>query len=274
MGQVSLTELILLIGISLLSYLLRMIKFYSILSISDQFRIIQQSGWKRYLVSVYFFGFCMVFVPGKLGELARLPLLKRLGISYSDSTTATFIDRVIDVGLVGGLGMLVLLEFIESPVWVLASLMTLLIILFLAFKTVGLNWHGRLSGVHDFLLNSKAFLLCFLKSKKLYLALCAGLCSWGLQGFGLWVILSYLGVEFSIFLIIGIYSASLIIGMISLIPGGIGVTEASISALLVYFGIDLEIAVAAAILSRLTTFWLSILVGYISSFNLKSLIKE
>jgi uncharacterized protein (TIRG00374 family) len=99
------------------------------------------------------------------------------------------------------------------------------------------------------------------------------LLAWGSQGYGLYLIVDALGFETNPLLAIGIYSASILAGAVSFIPGGIGATEAAIIVLLVSVGMDLPLAAAAAIICRGMTLWLAVIVGLISMFSLSRRLK-
>ncbi|MGI0010691.1 MAG: lysylphosphatidylglycerol synthase transmembrane domain-containing protein [Nitrosopumilaceae archaeon] len=60
-----------------------------------------------------------------------------------------------------------------------------------------------------------------------------------------------------------IFFTSLITGVISLLPGGFGVTEGSMVGLLAKYGNDFTVAAAAVIFVRLTTIWYSTILGFI-----------
>lgn len=60
---------------------------------------------------------------------------------------------------------------------------------------------------------------------------------------------------------ISTYCAGLFIGAVSLIPGGIGITEGSLSWLLQTQGLDQNSAILSALISRGCTLWLAVAVG-------------
>jgi uncharacterized membrane protein YbhN (UPF0104 family) len=62
---------------------------------------------------------------------------------------------------------------------------------------------------------------------------------------------------------ISIYSSSLIIGAISFIPGGVGITEGSIAGLLTLGGIELSVALVLGIMIRIFTLWFGVGIGFI-----------
>ena len=49
-----------------------------------------------------------------------------------------------------------------------------------------------------------------------------------------------------------------------MIPGGLGVTEGSLTYLLIESGATKNIAVAAALIFRITTLWFAVLIGIVS----------
>jgi uncharacterized protein (TIRG00374 family) len=53
------------------------------------------------------------------------------------------------------------------------------------------------------------------------------------------------------------------VGAVSLIPGGLGVAEATLSGLLVIFGFSSSIAVGAALIIRLGTLWYGAILGFL-----------
>jgi len=63
-----------------------------------------------------------------------------------------------------------------------------------------------------------------------------------------------------------IYAVTTVAGALSFLPGGLGVTEASMTLLLVSSGsgIDQPTAVAATILTRLCTLWFAVLLGLVA----------
>ena len=51
-------------------------------------------------------------------------------------------------------------------------------------------------------------------------------------------------------------------------PGGIGATEAAMTFMLINIGIDPAIAVAASLVSRMTTLWIAVALGIIMMIKL------
>ena len=62
---------------------------------------------------------------------------------------------------------------------------------------------------------------------------------------------------------ISIYSSSVIIGAISFIPGGLGITEGSLIGLFSLEGIDISLALILSVMIRILTMWYSVSIGFI-----------
>ena len=95
-------------------------------------------------------------------------------------------------------------------------------------------------------------------------SLILGLVAWGLTSAAFLILLHYLGIALPFFTSFAIYPLAMLAGAASMIPGGLGSTEASITALLMLHGVSIGLAAVAAIGIRLATIWFAILIGFIS----------
>lgn len=60
-----------------------------------------------------------------------------------------------------------------------------------------------------------------------------------------------------------VFSFGMIVGAISMLPGGLGSTEATMVLLLTALGVDLDMALLATAIVRATTFWFAVVIGLI-----------
>jgi uncharacterized protein (TIRG00374 family) len=60
-----------------------------------------------------------------------------------------------------------------------------------------------------------------------------------------------------------VFTFAMIAGTVAMLPGGLGGTEAVMLALLGALGVDLQVAVTATALIRLTTLWFAVGLGFI-----------
>jgi uncharacterized membrane protein YbhN (UPF0104 family) len=91
-----------------------------------------------------------------------------------------------------------------------------------------------------------------------------GLLAWLPPGLGLFMILLDLGLTVTVPIAIGIFSISLLAGVVSFFPGGLGTTEAAIVLLVLTVGGDPPVAVATAIISRVSTLWFAVALGVVA----------
>jgi uncharacterized protein (TIRG00374 family) len=97
-----------------------------------------------------------------------------------------------------------------------------------------------------------------------------GMAGWGLDSLAVYVGFLALGVDLGYVLTSQIYLTSLGYGVLSLIPGGIGVTEGIADYLLVQQGLTISIASSLVIFTRLATIWFSTSIGVVfTRFALK-----
>jgi len=81
----------------------------------------------------------------------------------------------------------------------------------------------------------------------------------------LWVALRAVGVHAGPVEPFVAYSVSTLFALVGIVPGGIGVVELSMGAVLHSFGIPLALAAAAVVLFRLAEFWIPLAVGAVVS---------
>ena len=90
------------------------------------------------------------------------------------------------------------------------------------------------------------------------------LVSWSFECLGYYIILHNFGVDVSFLWSSFSYAFAIILGAISMLPGGLGATEGSLTFLLVQAGYSKNIAVASTFIVRVVTLWFAILIGILS----------
>jgi uncharacterized protein (TIRG00374 family) len=100
--------------------------------------------------------------------------------------------------------------------------------------------------------------------------LALGLLAWGLEGAGLYV-LSFIfpPAHLTLPLAVGIYSVAVLAGALSLLPGGLGGTEAVMTALLVSQGYPFAAALLITLACRLVTLWFAVVLGWAAIMALR-----
>ena len=252
--------------ILLFSYFFRYLRWRILL---DSFSI---GRWNIYDVLIWFQGFALTATPGKIGELSRVQQLnKYLYYPKNILFLIFFVERFLDL-----ISVLILLTFISPNIFLynieqyfnfyflLIIIISPLILYFVFFKKYFINLKGYLAIINK--LNKKR--VFFINSLG---ALFVSIVFWASEALILWLLVILLTpnsilIQKAIF----IYLLSGIAGVISGLPGGIGINEATTSILLQQEGVPSLFAISISILRRLITIWSITLLSILSSmFNKK-----
>lgn len=218
----------------------------------------------------YTAGFALTTTPGKLGELLRLWLLERgHGHPYQRTTPLFIGDRVGDANAILLLCLAGLGAF-GGHVWMMAGALglvgagTLLLLkprllarpLLLAYGAVG-RWPRLFAGVRTSLRHTARFF-----TPRLYLAvLLLGTAGWLAECLAFHALLEALGAVVTFQQAVFVFAFSMLVGAASMLPGGLGSTEAVMVGLLAAIGVEIPTAVAAAVVIRATTLWFAVGLG-------------
>lgn len=93
----------------------------------------------------------------------------------------------------------------------------------------------------------------------------ASVVAWGLEGVGFGLCLHALGfTTLSILVAVSVYAVSTIVGAFTFLPGGIGLTEASMTGILIAAGMNPASASAATLITRMATLWWGVAIGWMA----------
>lgn len=267
-SRLGISGALVLLGCSFVSYLLRFTRWQYYL---------RRVGWRLPLhlhLAYYLAGFALTTSPGKAGETIRSVLLRPHGVPYPTSLACFFSERLLDVIVVSLLATLSTFAIIRQHSLLLIVFgVTLSVIPFVHSPQLLrlLQWlqhvcrPGRLQQFLSHLQSLLHDARNFLAWRPLYLGLVLGIAAWALQGLAFYYLMHTLGIELSLPLAMGIYAVGLLAGALSMIPGGIGATEAAMALLLAAAGVSTEIAVIVPLINRLTTLWFAVALGLLAS---------
>lgn len=261
---------LLVLSCSLSNYILRFIRWHYYLSyLKHKIPLFQHFLY-------YMAGFALTITPAKVGETIRSTYLAQHGVPYTHSLAMFFTERFLDVVVIALLSLFSLQigldnaspninSFIIISVIAIVSFIPLLRQTFvtrfidvLRSKIAWLRLQSLLQHFIHLLLKARE-LFSF---KPIYTGIFLGAIAWIIQGIAFHFILSTLNIDISLQQSIGIYAISLLAGALSFIPGGIGTTEAVMTILLTLLGADTATAIAAALISRLSTLWFAVGLGF------------
>lgn len=223
---------------------------------------------KRSLL-IYVAGFSMGITPGKVGEIIRAFLIKEeTGTSLAKTAPILLVDRLTDVlalviiALIGAMGF----HYNQAIIWYIGLLLILIIAivtwrslserLLRFFQGIGplKKYASRLSDLYE---ASYSLLV----PRRLFIILAVSVLGWSFEAVGFFVTLKALGIAANLEAAFFIYSFATIIGAVSFLPGGLGLTEGSMAGLLLALNIGRGQAAAATIIIRACTLWFGVILG-------------
>ena len=256
----------LILALTLLNYLFRFYKWHYYLGCIDV-RIKRRDS-----LAIFLSGLSMSVTPAKLGEVFKSYLLKRLkGTELSRSIPVVFAERATDI-----LALLILAAISFSAleygleVLIISFAILLTIVAILQSRPLSLKLLGALKKVPFVSRISGSLILAYesgymlLRWKPLLIAVSISVLSWGFECLALYLVLEAFGIGASMLLSTFVFAFSSLVGAVSMIPGGLGIADASFAGLLVLAGVSKGIAVSATVIIRFCTLWFGVIVGLIT----------
>lgn len=240
--------------------------FYLILSLSYfgrylRWRLILKSFsvgcWSKDDALSWFKGFALTASPGKIGEISRIRITnKELGYSQKILLISFFFERFLDATavliwmafLIPELILEKFKELLGNNFIILFVFFTIFICLYL-FKKLKKIFKKKWLFITSYL-SKKQTIILFIKTVS------TSVCFWGIEAMILWLLVYILSPNsISQANAIKIYLFSGLAGVLSGLPGGLGVNEATSTILLQQEGVPTLIALSISILRRLITIW-------------------
>jgi len=216
---------------------------------------------------IFVSGLSMSATPGKVGLLIKSRMLGGLcGRSFLSSTSIIAAELYMDLL---GLSVISLLAvgLLSKGVWIaliLCALPLLGLIQGIPDKIIDLL--ARIPRLTDRAHEMRAVVDDMFKlfgARTLVLAFAVTLIAWTSEGVALRLILSGLGFEIGVIQATAIFGFATLVGVLSMLPGGLIVTDAGLMGLIIHAGIPPTSAAVATILARVFTLWLAVLIGSI-----------
>ncbi|MFV9503486.1 MAG: lysylphosphatidylglycerol synthase transmembrane domain-containing protein [Oscillochloridaceae bacterium umkhey_bin13] len=260
------------LGLTLLNYLLRWLKWEYYLR-----RLGCGSGVSLLDSGLIFTsGMVMAVTPGKLGEVFKSYLLRRVNqTAVTRSAPIVLAERLTDgVAMLLLMGLGLTLYPPARPVFAALVVGTLLGIVVVQYRPLAerlITLVGRLplgDRIAPRLLTIYTSTRELLEWRVLLAATVLSVLSWGFECLAFYYVLVGLGVPSSPLLLLQatfIFAASTLFGLVSFLPGGLGVSEVSSVGLLVTLvGVSVSVATTATILIRFGTLWFGVLLGVLA----------
>ena len=224
-------------------------------------------------ILVFFSGVAFEITPGQIGALIKSQLLKTSSnVPRTKTAPIIVIEKVYElIGAILASIIGIIILGMDFYLIIIAILALAVIFFFMFYRPASEIFFKRITKTRFFSkyienmsefnaivqksTNVKAATVCILLSVTYWFIISAG-AYYTLIAFDV-NILDYLTV-------LSIYTTSILLGAISFVPAGIGVTEGSIAGLFTLNGIDVSTALILSVMIRVLTLWFSVSVGFIA----------
>jgi len=229
----------------------------------------------RESAAVFLSGFAMSITPARVGELLKCVLLRdEVGVKMSVSVPVVVADRVNDlvaVCILVAAGMLRYSAARGASLAAIAIVAALVVALGFspwiaegATRLFARRFAGGSPAPAVAVREAAGVFALLLRGRALVIGTALGVLAWFAECVALYLVLGGLGSwTLTLYAATFVYALSTLAGALSLLPGGLGVTELGMTALLVLFGVARETSVAAVVIVRLCTLWFAAGLGVV-----------
>jgi glycosyltransferase 2 family protein len=218
---------------------------------------------------VFMSSLIMLATPGALGELFKSYLVKQItGEQISKTAPIVFSERITDlisaiiIALTGAI-------IFGYGIFIMGILIIIFIflIIFIGSKSISLwfiNLFSKIKFLHKYLEKINVAYESFhslLKGKSLFYMLFISIISWLFECLSFYIILRSVSIDVSLGWATFAYAFGTIIGSMTMLPGGVGITDSSFIFLIVQKGFPKNEAIAATFIIRAVTLWFAVGVG-------------
>jgi uncharacterized membrane protein YbhN (UPF0104 family) len=206
--------------------------------------------------TIFMSGFIMSVTPGKMGELMKAFLVKQV-----TKESVSKVAPVIIGAYVFHYGRLIVIG--TGLFWVLLAI--IISQRNLSLKII--DWLGKiklLSKYHDKMMTAYESSFAMIKPLPLFYTISISFFSWFFECFAYYLILMNFNLNISVLWATFVYTFSIIAGAITMLPGGLGVTEGSLTYLMIRSQVPANVAVSSTFIVRVVTLWFAIFIGILS----------
>lgn len=222
---------------------------------------------------IFVSGFALTILPGKVGELIKSQLIKKkFGVPRTKTVPIVITEQLYSV-----IGLIVVSIFgiwnFELGIYIMSVFTILLIFIFVLisskkFFNQFLNLTKRIRFISKFSENlsySHETITKSTRGKIVFYASALSILFWLADSVSVYLVLLAFGIDsVELLEIIPTYTTSIILGVASFLPLGIGVVESSLAGFLTLLGIDISLSLTLVIIIRIFTRWFPVSVGFIA----------
>ena len=231
-------------------------------------------------IIVYFAGLSMLFTPGGLGEMIKSHFLKKkYNAPVAKNLPVVLVERYHDALAI--LSLIIIFSvatnssFLVIPIVIIAILLGAAIVL--VKKRAIMNSFQKLiqkvkilKTFEDHSVDFTESLSSFSTRKVFFSGWAIGVAAWSFDALGIYLCFLAFDLDLGFLISAAMGLSSILFGAMTLIPGGVGVTEISFVEQLSARGVDSSLSSTLALFFRLLSIWFATLIGIIATrFALK-----
>jgi uncharacterized protein (TIRG00374 family) len=224
---------------------------------------------------VFLAGFALTVTPGKLGEAIKAFLL-RASHGHPVARTAPIViaERVTDLVALLLLALVGVFTFdpraVDRRLFVAGAALVaagVLVVSVDSLAELAISFAGRIPGVRRLAPRLREFhrsTAALLRPGPLLIATAVAAAAWSLECLAFWaVVRGFPGASLGLRAAVFTYAAVTVAGALSFLPGGLGVTETGMVALVMRLGVGVTrgSAAAATFVTRACTIWFAVAIG-------------
>ena len=224
-------------------------------------------------ITVFLSGLAFDLTPGKLGALMKSQILKTsFNIPRTKTAPIVLVEKVYDlIGAILASIIGIIILGMDVYLIIIAILVLAMVFFFLYYRPASELFFKRVTKTKFFskyVENISEFDKTIQKSTNVKVATICILLAvtyWFIVSTAVYYTLIAFDVNILDYLkVLAIYTTSVLLGAVSFIPGGVGITEGTIAGLLSLEGIDISIALVLSVMIRIFTLGFAVVVGFIS----------
>lgn len=224
-------------------------------------------------IAVFLSGPVFEVTPGQIGILMKAQILKTgSDISRTKTIPIVLVEKLYDlIGAILASIIGIIILGLEPNLIIIAISALIVIFFFMYYKPASGIFFKRITKTKFFskyIDNIEEFYETVQKSTRLkvnVICILLSLSYWFIISAAAYVTLIAFDIDVLNYLeITAIYSTSVLLGAVTFIPAGIGITEGSVAGLFTLNGINISTAFIVSIMIRILTLWYSVSVGFIA----------
>lgn len=228
---------------------------------------------KKDSLLIFFSGFALTIIPGKVGELIKSQLLKtKFEVPRSKTVPIVMLEQfytLIGLVIISFFGI----WFFELGAYVIGFFTALLIFAFIlisskkVFNKLITIFEKRkfTSRFVEPLSSSYDIIKKTTRGRITFYATALTVIFWFIEAVVVYLVLLSFGIENIEFLkVIPTYATSLMLGFLSFLPMGLGVVEGSLASFFSLQGIEVSLSLTIVIIIRIFTRWFGVAIGFLA----------